>query len=266
MSQKQGRTASKKSEGGTVRRPGRPPKLEATTRDGVTPLISRDAILNRAIQLAKVEPLSDLSIIGLAREFGVTPALIHYYAGSRDELISGVTNLYYQERVERLGTTTGDWRADIEHHARQNHALMVEYGGVLRYIMTHNRFRLFHKVGPGEIDYGLVYLDRIAQIFRNGGFSDEQAAMGYHLLAQYTMTAAYAEVSRQLPGDHGKFLRDRISAVSASDYPGAHFIAKSFAEVDSKSAFEAGLQLLLDGMEAWERKSNRSRAKRRSTG
>ncbi|WP_252374489.1 TetR/AcrR family transcriptional regulator C-terminal domain-containing protein [Hydrogenophaga sp. 2FB] len=243
------------------RRRGRPPKAEQVIA-GTTPLLAREQVIERAVQMAKVEPLAELSIIGLAREFGVTPALIHYYIGSRDDLISGVVNLYFKTRVERLGGLTGDWRADVEHHARQSYALMVEYGGVLRYIMSHNRFRLFQQVAPGQTDYGLVYLNRMAQIFRDGGFSPEHSAMGYHLLAQYTMTAAYAEVSRQLPAAHAKFIVKRIEQAPEAEYGAAHFMAEPFARVDAESAFEAGLELLLDGMERWRASRPAKRARK----
>lgn len=232
------------------RKRGRPPKV-AQVMEGATPLIGREQVIERAVQMAKVEPLAELSIIGLAREFGVTPALIHYYIGSRDDLISGVVNLYFKTRVERLGGLTGDWRSDVEHHARQSYALMIEYGGVLRYIMSHNRFRLFQQVAPGQTDYGLVYLNRMAQIFQDGGFSPEHSAMGYHLLAQYTMTAAYAEVSRQLPAAHAKFIVKRIQQAPEAEYGAAHFMAEPFSHVDAETAFEAGLELLLDGMAQW---------------
>jgi AcrR family transcriptional regulator len=234
---------------------------------GATPTLAREQIIARAVQLAKVEPLADLSIVGLAREFGVTTALIHYYIGSRDELISGVVNLYFKARVERLGVLTGDWRIDIHHHATQSFALMLEYGGVLRYIMSHNRFRLFQQVEPGQIDYGLVYLDRVAQIFRDGGFSPEHSAMGYHLLAQYTMTAAYAQVSRQLPADHAKFIMKRIDQAPADEYAAAHYMAVPFTQLDSSSAFDAGLEMLLNGMEVWRTKApvaTRARSARRA--
>lgn len=226
----------------------------AQVPEGVSALISREQIVDRAIELAKVEPLAELSIVRLAREFGVTTGLIHYYIGSRDELISGVVNAYFKARVDRLASPTGDWRTDCEQHARNSYVLMTEYGGVLRYVMSHNRFRLFQQVGPGQTDYGLLYLERVAQIFQDGGFSAEQTAMGYHLLAQFTMTAAYAHVSRQLPADHAKFIRSRIEKASVKDYPAAHFMAPAFGQVDAHSAFEAGLHMLLDSMEAWRQR------------
>jgi len=233
------------------RRRGRPSKTELVGST-VTPMISRDAILDRAVELAMVEPLSDLSIIGLARDFGVTPALIHYYAGSRDDLISGVINRYFMARVELLRPLTRrNWRQNVEEHARGVFGTMKKYGGVLRYLMSHNRFRLFQQVGAGETDYGLVHLNRVAEIFRSGGFNAEQCALGYHLLMQYVMTAAYAEVNRQLPAEHEAYILGRIQASSAEQYPAAHFFAKPFARVDAQTAFDAGLKIMLDGMQGW---------------
>lgn len=239
-------------EASTPRRRGRPSKVQAADTS-VTPLISREEIINRAVEMAMVEPLNELSIVGLARHFGVTPASIHYYAGSRDDLISGVINRYFMERMDNLADLSPqDWRGNIEAHARAIFSVMKKYGGVLRYLMSHNRFRLFQQVGAGETDYGMVYLNRIAEIFRNGGFTPDQCAMGYHLLMQYVMTSAYAEVNRQLPAEHGEYIRGRIRATARDQYPAAHFFADAFSRIDSEKAFDAGLSMLLDGMEKWK--------------
>lgn len=233
------------------RRRGRPSKAEAVDASDA-PLLSREAIIDKAVELAMTEPLSDLSIIGLARQFGVTPALIHYYAGSRDELISGVINRYFMERVVRLKPLTRkNWRSNIEDHAHAIFEVMQKYGGVLRYLMSHNRFRLFQQVSAGETDYGMVYLNHIANIFRSGGFSAQKCALGYHLLMQYVMTSAYAEVNRQMPAEHGDYILGRIRATPEDQYPAAHFFAQAFSQLDTKTAFDAGLEILLDGMEKW---------------
>jgi AcrR family transcriptional regulator len=232
---------------------GRPSRAQGEPGT-VAPLLTREHILDRATQLAMVEPLGELSMVGLAREFGVTPALIHYYVGGRDDVISGVVNRYFKARVLRMAALSGDWKVDLDLHARTTFALMIEYGGVLRYVMSHNRFRLFQQVAPGETDYGLVFFDRYAEIFRLGGFTAEQASMGYHLLSQYVMTAAYAQVGRQLPGQHEKYILSRIKSRPAEQFPGAHFISLPFSRLDSASAFDAGLAILLDGFEGWLRR------------
>ena len=66
-------------------------------------ILDRAMILNVGLQLTKTTSLVDLSIVRVAKELGVTPALIHYYlaGGGRDALTSGVMNLYYRDLIER---------------------------------------------------------------------------------------------------------------------------------------------------------------------
>ncbi len=233
---------------------GRPRKSDGAN---VMQLISREQIIERAIQLAKVEPLTEISVVGLAREFGVTTALIHYYVGSREDLLSGVINVFFEERVRRLGTLNGNWRADLEKHARMSYGIMVEFGGVVRYLMTHNRFRIFQQVAPGQPDYGLIYVNRVMGIFLAGGFTPEQAVMAHHLLSLYIMSSAYAAVSRQLPGEHSKYIAGQIRATSMDNYPAVHAVADSYAAVGAEAAFERGLQFYLDGLAKQLRENKR---------
>jgi AcrR family transcriptional regulator len=234
---------------GQMRKRGRPPKL-ATPPDGAAPALSREQILDRATALAKVEPLGEISMVGLARELGVTPTLIHYYIGSRDDLISGVANRYFRERFARVQPLTGDWKKDLFREATQSYEVGLEYG-VLRYMMSHNRFRLFQQVTPGETDYGMLYLDRMAGIFRDGGFTPAQTAIGYHLMSQYVMTSSYAQVSRQLPAFHESYIRHQIESQPAGQMQGARFFIEAFSTLDSATSFPEGLKLLIDSFAGW---------------
>lgn len=234
-----------------VRKRGRP-KLGAPM-GGAGPALSRELILDRATALAKVEPLGEISMVGLARDLGVTPTLIHYYIGSRDDLISGVANRYFKERFARLQPLTGHWEKDLYREATQSFEIGLEYGGVLRYMMSHNRFRLFQQVSEGETDYGMLYLDRMASIFRDGGFTPAQAAIGYHLLSQYVMSSSYAQVSRQLPAFHEQYIRNQIETKPAGQLQGARFFAEAFSTLDSNTSFPQGLTLLLGSFKKWLR-------------
>jgi AcrR family transcriptional regulator len=231
-----------------MRKRGRPSRAE---RSESAPVLTREQIIDCAFTMARVEPLEDISVVGLARSLGVTATLIHYYVGSRDDLISGVANRYFRERFARLQPLVGDWKQDLWREACRSFELGVEYGGVLRYMMSHNRWRLFQQVSPGETDYGMLYLDRIAGIFRDGGFSASHAALGYHLLSQYVMSSAYAQVSRQLPAFHEKYIREHIDAVPVSQLPGAHYFADAFSTLDSETSFPEGLRLLIDSFGSW---------------
>ncbi len=233
-----------------VRRRGRPPRRDAEP-GAAAPQISREQILERATELARSEPLGEISMVGLARELGVAPTLIHYYVGSHDDLISGVVNRYFRARAACMPALTGDWKEDLRTDATHTFKLNLEYGGVLRYTMSHNRFRLFQRVGPGETDFGILYLDRTAETLRRAGFTQAQAALAFHLVSLYVMSSAYAEISKQLPAYHGRYIREQIMAHPLEETTGAHFIAEAFSAMDSQTAFPAGLQLLIDGFAAW---------------
>jgi AcrR family transcriptional regulator len=106
----------------------------------------------------------------------VAPGLIHYYLGGRDQLVSGVLNDYYRQRTLRIPPLTGDWRADVERIARLSFQVAVENPGVSNYVASHNRYRLFQDVQPGETDYGLEFFNRMTSAIMQGGFSAEQVA------------------------------------------------------------------------------------------
>jgi AcrR family transcriptional regulator len=241
------------------RRRGRPPRTESPI--GNEPTLSRTTILQHAIGLAKTTPLDEISMVQLAKDFGVAPGLIHYYLGGRDQLVSGVLNDYYRQRTLRIPPLTGDWRADVEGIARLSFQVAVENPGVSNYVASHNRYRLFQEVQPGETDYGLEFFNRMTSAIMQGGFSSEQVSLGYHLLAQYLVAASMAEASRQLPAYHQAFIQNKLDSVSAEQYPGARFVSKAFSHLSSDTAFEEGLRITLDGIDAWPRNAKPAKKK-----
>jgi len=233
-----------------TRKRGRPSK-DLRLAGASNAVLTREQILDKATLLAKTEPLDDISMVGLARELHVAPALIHYYVGTRDDLISGVANRYKKVLLERSHPLTGDWAADLKQEAKTAFKTNVEYGGVLRYMMSHNRFRLFQQVSEGETDHGVLYLERLASIFRSGGFSPQQAAIACHLYLQFVLTSAYAEVSRQLPRFHQDYILSEFAAHPQTALPNARYFLRQFASLDTDTAFPAGLRLLIDGFQKW---------------
>jgi len=224
---------------------GRPRKPVAS---GEAAGLSRALIIDKAVELAKTERLSDISIVRLAREFGVVPGLVHYYLGSRDDLISGVVNHYFSERAGSMARPSGDWQADVRSIARTVLANMLKYRGIADYIATHNRYRLFQKVLPGETDYGLEFFNNFAEVLRQGGLSPKAAALGYHLLMQYLVSSAMSEISRLTPGRHEDYILARLGGLDRKTYSGALYVAREFAKLDATRTMEAGLDMLIEGI------------------
>lgn len=229
-----------------VKKPrGRPRKPNIHTDSNV---LSRVSIIHKATQLAQTEPLAEISMVRLARELGVVPGLIHYYIGSRDELISGVVNNYFQDRCAHMSEASGDWKGDVRLIARAALANMLKFRGIAEYIATNNRFRLFQKVLPGETDFGLEFFNKFADVLRRGGLSRKTAALGYHLLMQYLLASAMSEIGRLTPGKHENYIIAQVTGLDKDKYRGALFLAKEFSKLESEKCFEAGLEMLIEGI------------------
>jgi AcrR family transcriptional regulator len=224
------------------RGPGRP-----SLQDGEP--LSRLEIARRALNLCRREPLQDVSIVRIANELGVTPALIHYYVGGRERFTSSVMNCFYRQLVAKLPSVSTGWRADVTSVFDTIYANYIEFGGIVAYVMAHNRFRLFQLVDAGERDHGADFFERIAKSVRLARLAPQQTAMFAHLLLQHVLSSAHQHASRQLPEDHHAFLVSQLKRLSSEGTPNAHFLLESFASIRGEEAFSAGLDIIIDAME-----------------
>lgn len=213
--------------------------------------VSRDAMVECAIRIARTESLSEVSMVRIGKELGVAAGMVHYHLGSRDELISAVINAAFKERLERLPTPTGQWRTDLEQFARSSLDTMGRWPGLATYILTENKFRLFQRVQPGEIDYGLAYFDHMGRILMAMGLAGPMAAMAYHLLLLFVSVIAAEKENRQSPQTHGDFISSYLAKFAQDSYPGAAYLAAPFSALDSPAAYDAGVAIMLDGFAKW---------------
>lgn len=215
------------------------------------PGINREMIIAHAVSLAQNEPVTEITMVRLGRELGVAPGLIHYFMGSRDELLSAVFNQALKERTESFPPLTGNWRQDAEAHMRHQHEMQLKWKGMTTYVAAHNRNRLFQTVSEGETDFGLVFFDRLGRILQSSGMTREKAARAYHLLMLFTLSVANAHVNRQHPAEHRNYLMGYLGNIDTATYPGASFLAEEFSKIDAAVTFDSGLKVLLDSFEGW---------------
>jgi AcrR family transcriptional regulator len=250
-------TRAKKSPGTPVkaaarktmkRSPGRPTGAGSA-------MLDRETILSLSFQLTKSVPLTELSIVRVARELGVTPALIHYYLGGRndlggrDALTSGVMNAFYRELVEQWPPETGDWKHNIEVVAYAVYRAHLRYPGIAMYVSTHNRYQMVQDVGEGETDFGLVFFEKFLATVRQAGFDAERTGTYAHLLIMFVTSSAHATVTHRWPGQHSEFLSAKLAALDPADFPSTHFVLKSFTHLNAAEAFATGLLLMVQSLE-----------------
>lgn len=233
------------------RKAGRRPKLG---NEHSPPSLTKADVIRHLIELAQREAFSEITVARLARELGVASSLIHYFLGNRDDMLILVFNHALRELAEGAPPLTGSWRADIDALLRQAHRTLMKWRGITTHLAAQNRYRIFQDVAPGEIDFGLVFFDRVGRVFRAAGFSAEDSALAYHLLMLFLTSVARAHMFRQEPAAQRDFITNHVGKFSATDYPGATFVVPSFTNLDTETTFERGMVLLLDGFEGWLKK------------
>lgn len=229
-----------------TRRRGRPPKDDPG-------LLNKETILSLALQMTKSVSLPDLSVVRVASELGVTPALIHYYIGSRDGLTSGVMNAFYREVVENWPAELGDWAQDFEVLAHSIYRAYLRYPGVVIYVATHNRYQLFQDVGEGEADYGLLTFEKFIAVMRKMGMDPGRTGMYAHLSMAFISSFAHMTVTHRWPGQSREFLVDKMGGLDPVAYPNIAFVRDSFTNLGATDAFMVGMRMLMESLEA-ERK------------
>ena len=85
------------------RRPGRP-------RGGKRATASREELLDIALTLFSRQGIANTSLNAIAKEAGVTPAMLHYYFNSREQLLDAMIEERFLPLRERIGTIFADNR------------------------------------------------------------------------------------------------------------------------------------------------------------
>lgn len=231
------------AQGAKARGPGRPP---GTGRASA----SRASILRAAYKLARAVPLQDISVVMVAREIDVTPALVHYYIGGRDWLTSGVMNLFYRDLLRKLPAPTDDWRQNIVATAKATYEHFVAYGGIAAYAVSHSRFRVYQLTAFGDRDYGVEVLEAFTGSVRSAGRSEERTGIYAHLLMEFVINSAHATVRHMYPGDFKQFLEEKTDRLDPLKYPNIFFARRAPLTLDAQVAFDEGFRLFLLGIES----------------
>jgi AcrR family transcriptional regulator len=232
----------------TSRLPARPRGRPRRDGSGTgIPDLSRHAVIERAFEMTRTERLDALSMVRVAAELGISPALMHYYLNSRDALTSGVVNRFSRAICEATPPPTDQPRADIEAVIRATYTVMLAYPGVVDYLASHNRFRLVQQVAACEVDYGLRSLELLTSAVMRAGYNPHDAAMLSHLLRMFVLACGQAEARFQTPGFHKGFLDSTVNRLDTTEFPGLHYTLGAFATLDGRTVFERGLQMLIDG-------------------
>ncbi len=211
-------------------------------------------MLSTAVALAAREGIEALSMRKLADELGAGAMSLYHYVPNKDELLDGMVDIVFSE-IE-LPSVEMDWRVAMRARAISTRE-------------TLNRHRWAVGLMESRATPGLASLrlhDAVLGCLREGGFSIELAIQAYSVQDAYIYGFALQEkslpfesaegaaaVAEEQTREFAELAEERQMAALADEFPYlAEVVAGHVAKVgyDFKAAFEYGLDLILDALEA----------------
>jgi AcrR family transcriptional regulator len=220
----------------------------AKSSRGPQPGLSRAEITSAAIRLADAEGLEAVSMRRVAAELGSGTMSLYRYVKSRDELVE---LMYDQVQGEHdlPEKPSGDWRADLMRLAVQNRHV------ALRHPWMAGLFIARPSIGPRSLwlmNFGLSTMDSLDL--------DIDMVMGFAgSVSAYARGFVQAELAESEAVRRTGLTEDAWRAatapyigqvVTAERYPALHrFMVEGDDFPDMDKAFEAGVGMVLDGIE-----------------
>lgn len=218
-----------------------------------SPKLDRDQIIACGLALSRTIPLQDLSIVRVANELGVTPAMIHYHVEGREVLTSAIVKRFMRELVDVWPKPGGKWKQDLEAVARTMYRHFLAYPGMSAFFALQNRFEAFTSALEKDDERALFeFLDLYFAAFRAAGLDADRTAPFAILLLQFIHSSAHHTSRHHWPAEQ-KRLQAHLAKLEDQGFANIGFLRDSYLRVAGSGAFDAALKLIIDGLEAERR-------------
>jgi AcrR family transcriptional regulator len=199
--------------------------------------LSRDRILERAVQIADADGVDALTMRRLADDLGFEAMSLYRHVKNKNDVLEGILDAVLAE-IESPAAD-GDWDVAIRRSAISVSDVLDRHPWATDLLMSPTGIR------PAR----LAYMNELLGRLRGAGFSADTTYTAYHVLDAHIFGFALwlATHSAVPPDDVERFARE----FPLDDYPYlAEHRDQHLAEGPHQdvSAFELGLDLILDGL------------------
>ena len=202
--------------------------------------LSRDRILDAALELADQGGIESLTMRKLGQALGFEAMSLYNHVANKDDVIDGILDLVLAEG--ELPSPSGNWDRAVRASAVSVHAALRRHPWASAVVMAPGRLR------PAR----LRYMDSLLGRIREAGFSAETTYHAYHVLDGHIFGFSLWEASHSYSdADASEMMAAFERTITADEYPylrehgEQHFAEGPHQDV---SAFEFGLDLILDGL------------------
>jgi AcrR family transcriptional regulator len=213
----------------------------------MAPQLTRDKVLDAAVELADREGIEAVTMRRLADQLGAGAMSLYHHLPNKDALLDCMVDRVFSE-IE-LPTTVVDWKEAMRHRASSTRAALRRHPWALG--------RMEATKSPGPADLRLH--DAVLGVLRHAGFSVPMAVQAYSVQDAYIYGFALQEKTvpfgreelREVARERVQEIESRMADV-ARLYPnlaevvGGYVAKEGFGESD---AFEFGLDVILNGLE-----------------
>jgi AcrR family transcriptional regulator len=203
--------------------------------------LNRERVLAAAVALADGQGLDALSMRRLAKELGVEAMSLYNHVANKDAILSGILDTVLHE-IEL--PEDEDWKSALRRHAISAHDAFARH-----------RWACALSVSPAVervLDVQIRQMEWKLRRLRTGGFSDELTYHALHVLDSHVTGFTLWEQSHNVSSDTiGDIAAAFLARFPRAEYPHAYEHVEQHVTGFGRdlSAFELGLDLLLDGLE-----------------
>ncbi len=206
--------------------------------------LSREAILDAALQIVDAEGLDALTMRRVSDALDTGPASLYAHVGDKDEMIEALLDRVSGEVPLPERADPDRWQEQLKEIARSARAAYARHGDLARATLG---------IAPSG-EQTLPLLETMLAILSAGGVSRRVAALSMDILALY-ITATAVEESMEARASAGgpddpyyTELRAYWSALPPDRFPHLSAMAVALTSGDGDERFDFGLDILIRGI------------------
>jgi AcrR family transcriptional regulator len=208
--------------------------------------LSRERVLQAALEAADEGGLGGLTIRSVAKRLGASPMAVYHYVATKEEILDGLVDLVFAEIDPP--SPGKPWRPEISHRMGSAREALRRHPWAITLMESRTT------PGPASLSRHEATLATL----RQGGFTVAAAAHAYALIDSYVYGFAVQETSLPLgKPEHAGELARGIMATFEGAYPYMTEIAKEYVMLpgyDFGEEFEIGRELVLDALDLLRRR------------
>jgi AcrR family transcriptional regulator len=205
------------------------------------PGLSREKVLQSALELADRDGIAAVSIRSLAQSMGTKPMTLYYYVANKDQILDGLVDLVFAEiETPQAG---GAWQEQMRRRAHSVRKVLRRHPWAIGLLESRKA------PGPATLKHHEATLATL----RAAGFTVEQTARAYSLLDSYIYGFALQEAALPIAGNGpmAEVAAPIMERFATGEYPHMVEIATQVVMqpgYDYGNEFGHGLELILNAL------------------